>query len=305
MRIRGKHIVEESGQFAQNPASAIEKHAGTLHIITIMLEQNTKRAASGTAAPSRRWRLIVLLLVTPLILIGGAALGCHALNRLWFTDNRHLVLRHVSVSSSGYWSGRGDELAARLHLQPGTAMFRIDPAEVRTKLEKIPCIAKARVYRELPDTLRIELTERVPRAIVGMRNSPFVIDEDGMLMLRRESMASEKMELPVIAKIPLKDCHLGKLLPSAAPALKLIMLMLHDFPSYNVESVEVIDDSSMNCYLYYRGDKSVCYRVIVPAKHPDMAMLLRALEAAIIDVKRNGSRQYNFNLTYDGQVVIK
>ena len=268
-----------------------------------MVEQNKKRTASG--APARRWHLILLLLIAPLAVIGGAAWGCHALKHVWFTDNRHLVLRKVNVLSSGYWSGRDDALAARLHLKPGIAMFQIDPAEIRRALEKIPCIAKARVYRELPDTLRIELNERVPRAIIGNRNSPVVADENGVVMLRRESMASAKLELPVITGLPLKNCRPGGIIAGAEPALKLIMLAMQEFPVYNIAAVSMkSDDDSMVCYLYYRGGRS-CYRVVVPAKHPDLALLLRTLEAAIIEVKRSGDRQRNFNLTYDGQVVVK
>ena len=269
-----------------------------------MVEQNKKRTASGAPAHSRRWRLILLLLIAPLVVIGGVVWGCYALKRVWFTDNRHLVLRKVNVLSSGYWSGRDDELAARLRLKPGTAMFQLDPAEVRRALEKIPCIAKARVYRELPDTLRIELNERVPRAIIGSRNSPVVADENGVLMLRRESMASAKLELPVITGLPLKNCRPGGIVAGAEPALKLIMLAMQEFPVYNIAAVSMIADDSMVCYLYYRGGRS-CYRVVVPAKHPDLALLLRTLEAAIIEVKRSGDRQRNFNLTYDGQVVVK
>ena len=299
MSKRGK-----SGNFAQNTASGIEKNAGTLHIISIMVEQNKKRVSSGAPAPARRWRVILLLLITPIVLIGGTAVGCHALKCAWFTDNRHLVLRKVRVLSSGYWSGRDDELAARMHLAPGTAMFRIDPAEVRRALEKIPCISKARVYRELPDTLRIELTERVPRAIIGKHNSPFVVDENGVLMLRRESMASGRLELPIITGLSLGSRRPGENIPEAESALKLIMLAMQNFPVYNIAVVSIISNNSLSCYLYYRGGRS-CYRVIVPAKHPDPAMLLRALEAAIIEVKRSGDRQRNFNLTYDGQVVVK
>ena len=269
-----------------------------------MVEQNKKRTASGAPAPARRWRLLLLLLIVPLLLIGGAVWGCHALKNLWFTDNRHLVLRKVDVLSSGYWSGRDRELAARTGLNPGIPMFRIDPAEVRRALEKIPCIAKARVYRELPDTLRIELNERVPRAIIGSRNSPVVADENGVLMLRRESMASGNLELPVVTGLSLKNCRPGGIIAGAEPALKLIMLAMQEFPVYNIAAVSVNSDDSMVCYLYYRGGKS-CYRVVVPAKHPDLALLLRTLEAAIIEVKRSGDRQRNFNLTYDGQVVVK
>ena len=282
----------------------LKKTSGLYILYPIMVEQDKKRTSSGSPAPARRWRLIFLLLVAPLLLIGGAALGCHALNSVWFTDNRHLVLRKVHVLSSGYWSGRDGELASRLDLKPGTGMFRIDPAELRRNLEAIPCVAKARVYRELPDTLRIELNERVPRAIIGNRNSQVVVDENGVVMPRSESMASGKLELPVITGVSLKKCRPGGILAAAEPALKLITLAMQNFPVYHIAMVSMLPDDSMACFLYYRGGRS-CYRVIVPVRSADLSMLLGALEGAIIEVKRSGDQQRNFNLTYDGQVVVK
>ena len=306
MKVKRFRHRQASGQeiLRKIPLRGLKKMPGLYILYLIMAEQNKKKMSSGAPASSKRWRLVLLLFVVPLVLIAGIVLGCRALNRVWFTDNRHLILRKVHVLSSGYWSGRDDELAARLHLKPGTGMFRIDPAEVRRGLEKIPCVSKARVYRELPDTLRIELNERVPRAIIGNRNSQFVADENAVLMLRRESMASGKMELPIITGIRLNNHTPGGTIPAARPALKLIMLAMQDFPVYNIAVVSILPGDSMACYLSYRNGKSL-YRVIVPADPPDPAMLFRALEAAIIEVKRAGDRQRNFNLTYDGQVVIK
>lgn len=270
-----------------------------------MAEQGTKKSPNTVAKPRKKRWLAAALVLLPLLLIAGAVLGCRALHRVWFTGNERLLLRRVEISSTGFWNGREAELSRRLHLKPGTGLFEIDPAEVRRALENIPGISRARVYRELPDTLRIELVERVPRAIVGTRNSPIVADEDGVLMPRYESMAAAtRLELPIITGVSLSGAHLGGKIPALAPALKLVMHTLQDFPVFHVVTVSLRPDGHMVCYLNYRNGDT-CYRVVMPTENRDIGMLFRALEAAIIDVRRAGDKKRNFDLSYNGQVVVK
>ena len=246
---------------------------------------------------------MVLLLVTPLVLIGGAVWGCRTLHRQWFTDNRHLVLQRLDVISSGYWNGRGDELAERLDLKPGTEMFRINLAEMRRALENIPCIIKAEIRRELPGTLRIKLTERVPRAYLGGDNSPFVVDENGVVMLRDESNVG-KRRLPFIKIIGMtKNPAPGQIVKEAAPALAVIMLTKRDFPSCDVYAVLMRGDDTMRCLLKYKRFKSFQW-VTVPTTAPDMARRFDMLENAIIEYLRRGDRPHEFDLSCDGKVLL-
>ena len=294
----------ERGKICLFKRRGIEKTLQFRHIIFNMVEKEKKtRSAAGLSGRRGRKLLILALLVVPLLLICGVAFGVRTLYRLWFLDNERLELRRIQVASSGYWRGREEALSRRLHLAVGTGLFTIDPRIQRENLEKIPCVESARVYRIPPDTLRFELLERIPRAALGSPSSPWVADENSVVMPRRESVAeSDKLWLPVITGIPLGGIRPGEAERRLQPAMDLIMLTLRRYPMFRIRSISLASPETMVCYFSYRGGRM--YRAVLPVKSRGLAFLLSALESAIIEVRRSGDDRHNFNLTYDGRVVI-
>ena len=248
--------------------------------------------------------MILALLAVPILLAAGAAFGVRALYGLWFSGNERLTLRRLQVASRGYWNGREAELMRRLELKNGTPLFALDPKAIREKLERIPCVESARVHRIPPDTLSVELTERIPRALLGAPGSLLVADENAVVMTRRESLAEGgKLALPVITGVPLSGMRPGTADRRLLPALDLIMLTLRRYPMFHISTVSMNSQDSMVCYFLYRGGRSY-YRAVLPVRSRGLEFLLSALESAIIEVRRSGDAQRNFNLSYDGQVVV-
>lgn len=268
--------------------------------------EKEKKNRSSTGAPDRRGRRIwwFVLLLIPLLLVCGAVFGAQALYNAWFSENERLVLRRLEIASRGYWNGRETELMRRLGLKGGIPLFAIEPRAIREKLERIPCVESARVYRALPDTLKIELNERIPRACLVKPGSQLVVDENAVVMTRSESLANDgKLELPVITGIRPAGMTPGASYRQLRPALELIMLTLRRYPMFHIRTVSIISPESMVCYFLYRGGRSY-YRAVLPIRSRGLEFLLSALESAIIDVRRSGDSQRNFNLSYDGQVVV-
>ena len=97
------------------------------------------------------------------------------------------LIEFQDTQLGGYWNGNGansreNELMRRLGMRRGMTLFGVDPGKLRAGLERIPCVESARVYRVLPDTLRMELVERTPRAVLFDRASPLVADENGIVI---------------------------------------------------------------------------------------------------------------------------
>lgn len=253
----------------------------------------------------RRGKLLIFaFLAMPLLLIGGMVFGARALHSLWFSENERLVLRRLQVTSRGYWNGREAELMRRLGLKNGKALFAIDLRGLREKLERIPCVESARVYRVLPDTLNIEIAERIPRASLGAPGSPLVADESAVVMTRAESLAgSGNLELPIITGVRLSGMRPGAADRRLLPALELIMLTLRRYPMFHISTISMTSPDSMVCYFLYRGGRSH-YRAVLPVRSRGIEFLLSALESAIIEIRRSGDAQRSFNLSYDGQVVV-
>jgi len=62
----------------------------------------------------------------------------------------------------------------------GTPMPLLDLAEIRTELKRMPWVAEARVSRQLPDKLVIDIQERTPHAVLVKPDRLVLIDRDGI-----------------------------------------------------------------------------------------------------------------------------
>lgn len=80
--------------------------------------------------------------------------------------------------------------------QRSRAMPLVDLDEVRERLLEYPWIAEARVSRRLPDTLVVDITERVPAAIWQHNGQLMLIDEAGVLL--EEVSADAMPALPLV-----------------------------------------------------------------------------------------------------------
>ncbi len=95
----------------------------------------------------------------------------------------------------------------------------VDLEDVRTDLLKLSWVKDARVARQLPDTLLIDIVERTPHAVLAKPDRLVLIDESGA-ELEPISIAKAKGMLVVSGPGAKKQVEeLGKLL-DAAPALK-------------------------------------------------------------------------------------
>ena len=95
----------------------------------------------------------------------------------------------------------------------------VDVEEVRERLMELSWVKDARVSRQLPDTLRIDIVERAPHAVLVKPDRLVLVDPEGH-ELEPVSSADAKGQLLISGPGAQKQvAELGKLL-DAAPALK-------------------------------------------------------------------------------------
>ncbi len=95
----------------------------------------------------------------------------------------------------------------------------VDLADVRERLLDLPWVADARVSRQLPDTLKVDVVERVPRAVLRKPDRLVLIDGRGNELEpigAAEAKGKLLIEGPGAAR---QVAELGRLL-DAAPALR-------------------------------------------------------------------------------------
>lgn len=75
-----------------------------------------------------------------------------------------------------------DDLLALLALKPGQGLLSTDVARLRKVLQSHPWIRRAEVHRVFPDTLVVEVNERVPVAVLHAGGQEFLLDMEGALL---------------------------------------------------------------------------------------------------------------------------
>jgi cell division protein FtsQ len=70
-------------------------------------------------------------------------------------------------------------ILAALGVARGTPILEVDPAVAKARLEQVPWVRSASVYRRLPDTLYIDMSEQQPLAFWQHGESLTLIDREG------------------------------------------------------------------------------------------------------------------------------
>ena len=246
------------------------------------------------------WRAAAVLGIFCLI-AAAFILLCLLMRKAFFSANPHFRLNSMEIVNGSYWKGKEKLLCARTGIAPGNNLFSIDFAALRKKIESIPGIEKAEVVRILPDKLRVNVIERIPRAVLYSPAGHLVVDEKGVIIPRRESAVHGN--LPVITRIPgMRYLRAGEKVEELLPSINLIMTTLRNYPDIAIECIQPNNTESLKFYMRYRGGKG--YWVIIPIANRGLPYLLSALQTAIINAHWKNLKGTSFNLLYDGQVVL-
>ena len=136
---------------------------------------------------------LVLLVGIPAVL-AGLVFGGRAAWIALFEENDFFSIRRIEVTTDGnLGAGHVREYAK---VREGMNLFAVHPNEVRESLLSVPVIAHAQVGRRLPDTLVIEVAERVAVARLGRpgAGSPLAVDATGHVL----GPSSVRPSLPAI-----------------------------------------------------------------------------------------------------------
>lgn len=141
-------------------------------------------------------------------MIYGLYVGFSSVGRRLFVSNPAYVVNAIEARSDGLL--KPEQLRRYAKVEAGENLFSFKLSDVRANLEAEPIVKTARVRRQLPDTLMIDVHERAPIACVvwGMnaRNVIFqLVDADGIIIGR----AARVKHLPMIKGLVLSKKGLG------------------------------------------------------------------------------------------------
>jgi len=184
------------------------------------LLQAATRSKSRRQAGRRRIGMGLVWAVTLPALLVGLIWGGIETWRALFVENDFFQIREIEITTDGtLGAGHIQEYAK---VQTGLNLFAVRPKDIRESLLLVPVIANAQVGRRLPDTLVIEVTERVAVAGLGRPGAgiPLALDATKHVL----GPSSVRASLPIILGVRDKGLRPGDIVSD--PMIDQALLIL-------------------------------------------------------------------------------
>ncbi|MCA9733831.1 FtsQ-type POTRA domain-containing protein, partial [candidate division KSB1 bacterium] len=123
---------------------------------------------------------------------------------VWIQDNHAFSVKKVLISGISLLDARNVIEAA--DIDTDSHILEADVRSVKNKLEVLPQVKKVRVSRVFPSSIRIQIEERKPVALI-IDNGIWGIDEEGVLLPRFRS--KHGLDYPVIVSEKLSHHNPG------------------------------------------------------------------------------------------------
>lgn len=210
------------------------------------------QARSSTKAKINTQRAGVFVLV-PAVVIGAVLLlffGVRGVGRMLFSRNDLFTIRQVEVRA-------GSEDVRQLtkeytRIAEGMNIFGFDIHEVRRSvLANTPGFEGLSISRHLPNTVLIQVDERVPLARLG-RGSPLVVDHAGCVF----AAPGKAAELPALIGYPASDIKPGdRVVGMATAALQVLDVCGDPRLDLSFDSIRVDQQDFLTLYVRRQGER--------------------------------------------------
>ena len=145
------------------------------------------------------------------------------------TASPFFSLRNIDIQGTNKTSK--DEIARIVSTsveKPG--VWNADLSDIRTKIEKFPFVKSAAVSRMLPAGIRVNITERVPAAVVQLNSGKYLIDVEGTLLT---AVKGNDKDFPFVLR-GWDESKTEKAVPDNLARLKVYKKMLDEWQPFDL-----------------------------------------------------------------------
>lgn len=205
---------------------------------------DTSKGAGERARYRRRRRLALAVVV--LVVAAGLA----AAVRYVLVSSSLLVVEHVEVTGTAVVP-LADVLGAA-GVTTGTPLLSVPVADVAARVASLPGVASVEVSRDWPDTLRLQVTERVAVAITATARGPWLVDASGLAYAPAASIP-----VPVPPALPLPTLVIAQVAPqdTATKAALAVLAALPEGVRRDLQKIEA--DTPSMVVLTLSGNRQV------------------------------------------------
>jgi cell division protein FtsQ len=184
----------------------------------------------------RRWlgRLLVGLKLAALI---AALLGTSTLFMMGYAAmTRSDYFRTETIHILGNHRLSEREILSQADIRRGDNLLALNLRLVRERLLDHPWIAAARVWRDIPDTITIEIKEQVPLARIDWKHQ-FLINTDGRIF--KEAGPGDPKDLPLVSGIDIDEINPASDRPDPLMDSVVQVLRLSQRPQSQIQFSEI------------------------------------------------------------------
>jgi cell division septal protein FtsQ len=184
-----------------------------------------------------------------------------------------------------------------------TNLFSLNLRQICDELSLQPSIEKVNVSRVLPNTLQVNVVERIPRAFLYSQKSPWIVDSNGIVM-ESKSCVNLRRNLPVITGFKIDNPPLtpGQDMPQLKQAIDLIMTAVKKYPEIKILRVNLSTQREIQMsFLTSSADVPLC--AIFPRTRIEEKMAV--LRTALRQRQATNNPAITIDLRFEGQVILK
>jgi len=135
-------------------------------------------------------RIMVIVLVT-----GGCYLGW--IGYQWAAHSQTFQVAGVDVTGARHLTK--DELQNIAGVFTGQSIFKVNLNEAAQRARALPWVRDVRLYRHLPNRISMTLSERTPVAVLDSGSGRFLVDDEGMVIVREAAAGADAQSLPSVS----------------------------------------------------------------------------------------------------------
>lgn len=208
-------------------------------------------AAANRGALSLIWAGLRLCLGLAVVASISVAIAWGA--RRYALTSPRFAIREFGVKGNRHHGAA--ELARLAGIERGQNLFSVDAKAAEAKLLENPWVRQAKVGRELPGTLRIDVVEREAVAVTTLDDSLYLVTPEGEPFKAQEH--GDPTDLPIITGITPRDLALDR--PRAMDRLAVGLEVLRTYEAlplshvYEAEEAHLVADGSIVLTIGKRG----------------------------------------------------
>lgn len=251
-----------------------------------------RKKRSNKKKVSKEEKIILTLrkAILPLSVIIAAFLLLHLYKTV--SELKVLGVREIEIKGNNHLS---EETLMGITSLRRDNILRIGIEELRSKFMKSPWIKEAVIRREFPGTIRINLVERIPEAIVDYGDSFYLVDGEGVIIERVRERGGHL--LPVITGVDLSESRLGERSYSKGLSEGLALLRFLKDKGHGIEDVELVANKPDELTLNLAGRQLK----VGSGNYQEKFNRLNEIDR---ELKRRGVLASSIDLRFTGKVIV-